>query len=106
MDQSVVHLNRFGDELVRSAFHVGTNAAGFFDQQLSGGHIPGTQSKFPVAVEPPAGDISEANGGRSTGADAGSGHRQLVVKVDVDVKVTPTAGKAGAHQAFVQLRSP
>jgi hypothetical protein len=57
MDQPVVYLNPFGSELVRGAVHIGAASTRFLDQKLSGSHIPGAQSKFPVAIQSSAGHI-------------------------------------------------
>jgi len=84
-----------GNEVVGGTVHVGDGSAGFFDEELSGSHVPGVEPKFPESIEATAGDVGEIDCRGTSAAHSMGNHGELVVEVDIDVLVASAAGKAG-----------
>jgi hypothetical protein len=98
VDEGVGGEERVAFEGVGAAVHIGDFATGFFDEEFTGGHVPGAELEFPEAIEAAAGDVGQIDGGGAGAADAVGDHGELVVEVDVDIEVAALGGEAGAEE--------
>src|SRR5690349_15556224 len=77
MHQLVAGENRRLVNAERRAIVVRNPAAGFFDHQYAGSHVPGFQSFFPKTIKPAASHISEIERGGSVATDRLSIHDEV-----------------------------
>src|SRR4051794_33023856 len=84
-----------GRYAVHAAAHVRCAPASLAHQERAGRHIPRLQSELPEEVEAPTRNIRQIDRGRPGPANAVRGHRELIVKMDVDVVMPLAAGKTG-----------
>src|SRR5579875_1644379 len=87
-----------GEDLARverelRAVEVADAAAGFFDEQVAGGGVPGVQVELPEGFKAAGGDVGEVDSRRAGAADAVRAQRELLVEMDVRVLVALVAGK-------------
>src|SRR5262249_23592225 len=74
------------------------------DDQTSGSHVPGTETPFPVRVQPPARDVGQVQGRRAAPAQAPGALDPLPKDRRVDAGViTTVGGEPGAHQRVRQV---
>ena len=85
-----------------AAVEVGDAAAGFLEQQIAGGGVPGIEAELPVAVEAAAGDVGQVERRRAGATNAVRAQRELLVEVDVGAVVALLAGKAGGDERLVE----
>ena len=85
-----------------AAVEVGDAAAGFLDEEIAGGGVPGIELELPVAVEASAGDVGEIKAGRTGATNAVRAQRELLVEVHVRAGVALLAGKAGGDERLVE----
>src|SRR6266496_6388270 len=83
-------------------FHIRAMASRLLHHQYSGSDVPRIQMELPEAVQATRRDIGEVESSCSRPADSMGKHRQLVVKMNVEVKVPAAAWKPGCHQRMLQ----
>src|SRR5690606_3805277 len=78
VDKAVARHDVAGREVRVVAPDIAHAAAGLRHQQGAGGDVPGAEGDFPEAINPPAGDVGEIEGGGACPAEvAGAGEQCL-----------------------------
>ena len=86
-------------ELIGISGEIGDFTSGFFDEEDSGGGVPGLEAKFPETVEATGGDAGEIDSGGAIAADAVRALGEVAVVLEIWAGFAVAHGEAGTEKA-------
>ena len=86
-------------ELIGISGEIGDFATGFFDEEDSGGGVPGLEAEFPETVEAAGGDAGEIERGGAIATDAVRALGEVAIVLEIGAGFAVAHGEAGAEKA-------